>query len=133
MLRAATSHGGSCAYGPCATFCTLDGLLIVIITLRGLPTHREIRTFSPALFQINWTLSLSRSSVQAQHADVRSPCAGFRDRVERPMMQREPRLCSELVWKELFLQPDELDGAGSGSVVPGPTPDPDSVLAWCGP
>ena len=31
------------------------------------------------------------------------------------MMERGPRLCSELLWKELFLQQDELDGAGSRS------------------
>ena len=37
--------------------------------------------------------------------------AGFRERVERPMLERDPRLCSELLWKELFLQPAELAGA----------------------
>ena len=27
------------------------------------------------------------------------------------MLERDPRLCSELLWKELFLRPDELAGA----------------------
>ena len=66
---------------------------------------------------------------------LESPCltshcgaAGFRDRVEKPMMERDPRLCSGLIWKELFLQPEELNGAASQlhQVLPSPAPDPGS-------
>ncbi len=37
------------------------------------------------------------------------------------MLERDPRLCSELLWKELFLRPDELAGASRRFICCSPT------------